>query len=145
MLKPTQQHQASWAVLSVSAQGQEGQVSVFTLHYRCTVTGLCRILYYCRFLYISSTPHTIIHQDSKYRNKDIHLIHSSLHDIVPDNPDLNSDVSCLPGAINCLAAAITFNLMLQIKEVTGFLSLSLSSFLHYFLPSFYYKPFVNPF
>ena len=29
-------------------------MSVFTLHYRCTVTGLCRILHYCRFLYISS-------------------------------------------------------------------------------------------
>ena len=30
--KPTQQHQASWAELSVLAQGQAGQVSVFRLY-----------------------------------------------------------------------------------------------------------------
>ena len=37
--KPTQQHQASWAELSVSAQGQAGQVSVFTLHCNWFVSG----------------------------------------------------------------------------------------------------------
>ena len=55
MLKPPQQHQASWAELSVSAQGQAGQVAVFTLQSTCTVTGFWRVLHYWWFLYISST------------------------------------------------------------------------------------------
>ena len=51
MLNPTQQLHVSWAELSVLAQRQAGQVSVLD----CTVTGLCRVLHYCRFLYNSST------------------------------------------------------------------------------------------
>ena len=35
---------------TVLTQGQAGKVSVLD----CTVTGLCQILHYCRFLYISS-------------------------------------------------------------------------------------------
>ena len=66
VLNPTQQH-SSWVELSVSAQGQAGQVSVFTLHDRCTVTGLCRILHYCWFLYISSSlPLTTIRARSSF-------------------------------------------------------------------------------
>ena len=51
MLKPTQQQQASWAELSVLAQGQARQVSVYKLQSTCTVTGFCRVLHYWRFLY----------------------------------------------------------------------------------------------
>ena len=38
MLKPAQQHQASWAELLVLAQGQAGQVLVFRLYCNCFVS-----------------------------------------------------------------------------------------------------------
>ena len=59
MLKPTQQHQASRAGVG------------FTLHYRCTVNGLCRILPYCRFLYISSMSLTYDGYDEVERGSEL--------------------------------------------------------------------------
>ena len=68
-------------------------MSVFRLYYRCTVSGLCRILHYCRILYISSIVHSILFSPLSIFCSKRQNIDSWLKGADHDLPDVDYDTS----------------------------------------------------